>query len=393
MSLDVSIYSSRTETGYFSTVAGGSARPIGIQAYSAATGGTGGSQGGVVYTTKSQRISDLKIFDSSTYFTYDISVGGMFIIKGTNFDVSIGGISSAQDGSALVYNDGHWTYGVGGDSGDFIDEASLGGDFYWGDGSLGVNTPVINELDDIGDVNVPTPGIDQALIWNGTYWIAQDVSGTSPSSLDTIGNVNTSGKTLGQALIWGGTSWNAQDVSALGVTFSYVDGSLAQRDSSISDLFAYNVIQDVSIALGVTYLYVDGSLAFRDSSINTNASHISTNSFNISNNSDDITQNATDIGDVSTRLSTISVDTSLGGLTDVAVTDVSTEDIISYNGTNWINENTEDIDDIFQPIAEFRTVSSTTASGAQGDMAYDASYFYMCTSTNIWIRILGDTTW
>ena len=61
--------------------------------------------------------------------------------------------------------------------------------------------------------------------------------------------------------------------------------------------------------------------------------------------------------------------------------------------------------------ASFRTSSATTANlntgaftfnanssyrfemnnatGTAGELAYDASYFYVCTSTNTWMRILG----
>ena len=189
MATDVSIYSSRTKTGYLTTVSSGTARSLGSSSFGEAATGAGGGGTGNVKTTGDQRASGIKYWDASANFTYDISVGGVLLFRGTGFDVSIGGIGAAQDGSTLVYDQPNdvWTYGTGGTQ--------------------------INALNDIGDVSVAGAAVNQVLTWKGTYWEPEDVS------------------------------------SAGNVSYSYVDGSLAARDASIDVLFTSQNLQDVSIAV------------------------------------------------------------------------------------------------------------------------------------------------
>ena len=45
-------------------------------------------------------------------------------------------------------------------------------------------------------------------------------------------------------------------------------------------------------------------------------------------------------------------------------------------------------------IGAVNTVASKTAAGTAGDIAYDASYIYMCIATNTWKRVaIGDGSW
>jgi len=118
----------------------------------------------------------------------------------------------------------------------------------------------------------------------------------------------------------------------LGVAKSYVDASLAKRDVSIAWLNSYRVVQDVSIAAAGNFKpYVDGSLATRDVSI----------AWNTSKN--------------------IQQDASLNNTLDASL--------------------------LFQSILTLETKTGTSA-GVPGQWSYDASYFYICTSTNIWRRTL-----
>ena len=314
MSYDVSIYSVRTQTGYLSTPTGGTSRSIGSSPYS--TTSSGGGATGVVRTTGVQRASGEKYWDASANFTYDVSIGQDLFVVGRNIndwddaqdvsiawllndnqsqdvsiawlnankwtdaslsrlnDVSLGGIGSAQDSSALVYQDGYWTYGTGGTQ--------------------------INALNDIGDVSVGGVSVDQVLTWKGTYWEAADVSGLS-------------------------------------VTYAYVDGSLLARDAIIA-------VHEASIGT------MDGSIK------------------------------ALFAGEIS----------SLNDLNDVSILSVANEDVLLYNSTDseWKNEATSDASLYFQYILSSGTKSSG-APGYAGEWSYDASYLYICTGTDTWIRILG----
>jgi len=74
MSIDVSVYRVRTRTGYYNTVAGGSATPVGASPY--ANSLVGGAGEGVVNIYDDQRISGQKFYDSSAFFILDVSIGG-----------------------------------------------------------------------------------------------------------------------------------------------------------------------------------------------------------------------------------------------------------------------------------------------------------------------------
>jgi len=230
MATDVSIYSSRTKTGYLTTVSSGTARSLGSSSFGEAATGAGGGGTGNVKTTGDQRASGEKYWDASAYFTYDVSIGQDLFVVGRN----------------------------------------------------------INDWDDAQDVSIA---------WlNANKWI--------DASLSRLSDVSTGG--IG----------SAQDGSAL----VYVDAGA---------YWTYGVAGGG----GVT-------------------------------------------------------DLSLGGLTDVKVTDASLYEVIQVNeaGT-WDNRATIDIEDYFQPRAIYKTPGSGSA-GTQGDMGYDSSYFYMCTSTNVWGRLL-----
>ena len=125
---------------------------------------------------------------------------------------------------------------------------------------------------------------------SSTYgWIADVAVNVTAGTYATKAYVDSADN-----LLW---AYNAiQDASILaleasigsGVTFAYIDGSLATRDASIAQniiaiqiidgsitsIEAYQTIQDASISAleasigsGVTFAYIDGSLALRDVSI------------------------------------------------------------------------------------------------------------------------------
>lgn len=65
--------------------------------------------------------------------------------------------------------------------------------------------PTINALDDIGNVSAPTPSSGQFLKWNGTAWVADSIP--TINALDDIGNVTSPSPTTGEVLLWNGTAW------------------------------------------------------------------------------------------------------------------------------------------------------------------------------------------
>jgi hypothetical protein len=97
-------------------------------------------------------------------------------------------------------------------------------------------------------------------------------------------------------------------------------------------------------------------------------------------------------------------DVSIGGLTDTSVGLIDNT-ILVYDSSKslWIAEETIEIENYFYSKSYIDgslnnkqnklTLNSPTSSatGVQGDIAFDASYFYVCTSTNKWGRILLQT--
>lgn len=343
MAIDVSIWTSRIKDGYLSTTGGGTMRSIGTTPYAEATA-SGGAASGVVYITMDQRIDGIKIFDSSIRFEKDVSIVG----KIRSYDT--------------ITNDG---------------DVSIGGDLY----------------------------VDSSLVVLGNYYLYQDVS-VGKGLWVNLDSSFLADLYVGDDLIVGSVNirdyQDVQDVSIYGNTLDISDLS--------TNIWNYQSIQDASISAleasigtSMDYAYVDGSLALRDTSIawlNTNKLHSDASISDLS----DVSLGG--IGSAQDGSSLIYdgngywtygpgggglTDVSLGGLTDVSVSDVSDNNVIQYSNTSsrWENRATLEIADYFQKKLTQGTKLSNS-SGSQGDFSFDASYLYICTSTNTWIRILGE---
>jgi len=351
MSYDVSIYYSRVKTAYYDSVEGGSSVASGASPYSSATGGGGGgSVSGVVRTTGDQIASGIKIWDSSAIFNNDVSIlGGLDASSWATFgmDVSI--------------------------KGDLYVEGDING----GDLTL-VNLHVTNDV-----------SIDGNLYLNGNLL---------GFTLGELNDVSVSGVTLNQVLSWDGTYWVPADSSTAGsATYTYVDGSLNERDVSIAWLVGYNDEQDTSIAWLRTYMYtkaeVDDMFVPRDASIiRIDGSLNSLFNKNVSQDASIVSLRATNTSQdasivvIRARLDA-SLITDLNGLQDVNITSLNDNDFLLFNTdtSKWENQPSEE-------LIEFGSKDSS-ATGLPGQMAYDASYFYLCTSTNVWMRFLGENNY
>ena len=108
------------------------------------------------------------------------------------------------------------------------------------------------------------------------------------------------------------------------------------------------------------------------------------------------------VGNDPKDMSTVPGVTSLSALTDVSIKDVSTNHALLFdpsgNTNMWhnvpsvnladVSTLTEDASLYFQATIPFATKDSS-ATGNRGQWAFDASYLYLCTSTNVWMRVLG----
>jgi len=65
------------------------------------------------------------------------------------------------------------------------------------------------KISDINDVNISSPAVGQALVWNGTNWVNSTVSGGGGaiSELNDIGDVTITSVISGEILTYNGTNW------------------------------------------------------------------------------------------------------------------------------------------------------------------------------------------
>lgn len=75
--------------------------------------------------------------------------------------------------------------------------------------------PSAQDLDDLLDVNAASPDEGDALVWDGSEWVAAAPAAV-PSTLDALTDVNTPAPSDGQALVWDATpgEWVAATVAA-----------------------------------------------------------------------------------------------------------------------------------------------------------------------------------
>jgi hypothetical protein len=94
-----------------------------------------------------------------------------------------------------------------------------------------------SELNDLGDVNAPGPQVDQHLAWNGSKWVAVDppaeFSGSYndltdqpniPDTLNDLSDVSADSPSVDQVLQWNGTAWVPGDVEGGGLEDTVVTG-------------------------------------------------------------------------------------------------------------------------------------------------------------------------
>ena len=94
---------------------------------------------------------------------------------------------------------------------------------YDGTGWTSASIPAINALDDIGDVSTSGAINGQFLKYNGSAWTAASIP--SINALDDITDVNVTGATSGQFLKWNGTTWVADSIVGGATTSSSAPSS------------------------------------------------------------------------------------------------------------------------------------------------------------------------
>jgi hypothetical protein len=207
-----------------------------------------------------------------------------------------------------------------------------------------------------------------------------------------------------------GLFWNAGllDVSVIGdVTRAYVDGSISGFATNASVGLA-GFVTNASIGIAAFAKNASFNLYATNVSVGTAITPFATNaSVGLS-----LAPYATN-SSVGTALSKFVLSTSTGTglywvagildvsvatgagtlatLTDVSIISIVDKSLLQYDSSTakWKNVIGLDAELYFQEKATLGAKTST-GDGSLGDMAFDASYFYICTATNKWGRLLLD---
>lgn len=175
-------------------------------------------------------------------------------------------------------------------------------------------------LDDLTDVTITTPSTNQVLKYNGTAWV-NDTAPAGATNLDGLTDVVITSAATGEYIRYNGTNW--------------VDDTIKAGDLPTA-------IDAVKIA--------DGTIS------NTEFQYLNNVSSNIQTQLDGkVASNVGITGATKTKITydakglvTAGADANLDDLGDVVITSPTSSQILSYNGTNWVN--------------------STPSAGSTGDM-------------------------
>lgn len=172
--------------------------------------------------------------------------------------------------------------------------------FFW-DATAGIwrNRQIVAKLDNLADVNAPSPAVNNKLKWNGTAWIP------GSDDLNSLTNVNAPAAANGQKLRFNGTAWVpvTDDLNSL--------TNVSAASPTINSKLKWN---------GTSWVPVEDTL---NSLNNVSAASPVTNSKLRWNGSN-----------------WVAVLDDLNSLTNVSLPSLSSanaNNLLQFNGTNWVN--------------------------------------------------------
>lgn len=222
------------------------------------------------------------------------------------------------------------------------------------------------------------------------------------------------------------------DLQFNSATYEYVDGSLAKRDVSILWLQNNSLTStalnpyatNASVGLAIAPFATNASVGLVVSTINASLGLMATNSsvgLSIASFATNASvglaiQNFATNSSVGTALNKYVPNASLGtefvwnagvldvsigagvsslsALSDVSISALADKSLIQYDivSSKWKNVVPLDGSTYFQNKITKLTIPGHTTTGNAGDWSYDASYLFICTSTNLWGRLLLDVS-
>jgi len=206
-----------------------------------------------------------------------------------------------------------------------------------------------NSIGDLSDVTITAAATGEVLRYNGTAWVdAQlaysDLSGTPtvPANIGDLGDVTITAAASGEVLRYNGSAWvDAQlDYSDLTGTPALVSAIDDLSDVTITAAAAGEVLRYNGTA------WVDAQLAYTD---------LSGTPTNVSS----FTNDAGYLTDITGE--------PIGDLSNVSLASLTTGDVLSYNGSNWVNSAAPPADISGSSINALNDVDTATSAPSNGE--------------------------
>ena len=227
-------------------------------------------------------------------------------------------LTSETNGESLVYNGSVWVNSaITADLSNYYTRTETDNNF------LSANTTLVDELNDLSDVVLTAPSVNEALIYNGVGWVNSAITSGGATDLDGLTDVTISNPTDNQILKYnsGTTQWENVDSTIIDVT-NPQSGETLVYNNNVWVNSAITSGHDVENGLTIVNdkIHFGGSLS-ADTTLN-----ISGHEFKIQGLS------ATTTYDDDSILSVITDDgTTITGTTDIESMGMGVQDTSNYN--------------------------------------------------------------
>ena len=275
---------------------------------------------------------------------------------------------------------------------------------YFGDGDTGIyeSADDVLRITNLGDPQDSSDAVNR-------YYVDSSITGYTYSQAYIDGSLNAKAEGITQAYVDGSivVAVAAVDTSLVAYTDAAIvtalDSSLALYETILnldSSFGLYETILNLDSSFGLyeTILNLDSSFALYETKVNIDSSISNIILGALSDVSiTGITDGSSLIYEADGAFWTYGTGGGAGATTLVALTDTSIgtnladNDFLQYNvdTSMWENVSPLEASTYFQEKIAYGTTASN-ATGTPGDWTYDASYLYVCSSDNFWIRIVGE---
>jgi len=254
-----------------------------------------------------------------------------------------------------------------------------------------INQPSIpSSVDDLIDVDTTTtaPTSGDALVFDGTNFVPQAVSGSGATILNELTDVDTTGVVTDNVLKFDGTNWvdgvvsyseisGTPSLAVVATSGDYNDlsntPSIPVNVNDLSDVDTTGVVANNVLKYDGAN-WVDGSVAYSEvTGTPTLATVATTGSYNDLSNLPVLSTVATS-GDYNDLVNTPVIPTSINELSDVDTTGITSGQVLQFDGTSFVAATVSGSGATV--LDELGDVDTTTTAPTSGDaLVYDGTNF------------------